>query len=94
MKPVRFAIEDIFEFIFGSTKNKNAHRLLFCIGFGTLLFKLLRFAYRTGPIISRLAIYASNKNNFNRLKFKEKYGANAWVLITGFTEGIGFAYAK
>jgi 17beta-estradiol 17-dehydrogenase / very-long-chain 3-oxoacyl-CoA reductase len=49
---------------------------------------------RTTPILSKLFTFQYNKTSFNKLKFKERYGTNCWALITGFTEGIGYAFAR
>jgi hypothetical protein len=59
-----------------------------------LCFRLFRFVYRTAPIISQLATYQYNRTKFNKLQFRERYGNNSWALITGFTEGIGYAFAR
>lgn len=75
-------------------KAKNSHRLLFCLGFGVLAYKLFNFIYKASPVVAQVAKHVYYKSDFNKLRFKEKYGANCWALVTGFTEGIGFGFAQ
>ena len=80
--------------MFGAVKAKNTHRLLFCLGFGVLAYKLFSLIYKASPVVTGIAKHFYYKSSFNKLKFKEKYGANCWALVTGFTEGIGFGFAQ
>ena len=93
-KPLRYIIEDIFEFMFGRMKTKNTRRLLFCIGFSVLFYKIGQFMYKSTPVASKFLTHFYYRYTFNKLEFKERYGANCWALITGFTEGIGYSFAQ
>ena len=93
LAPLRHLIDDIFSFIFAKIKVKNAKRLLFCVGFYVMTINVGRFVLRTLPVAGSLISHYYDAASFNRLEFKKRYGANCWALITGFTEGIGFAFA-
>lgn len=94
VKPLRYLIDDIFEFMFGAVKAKNTHRLLFCLGFGILAYKLFNLIYKAVPVATDIAKHFYYKSNFSKLKFKERYGNKCWALVTGFTEGIGYGFAQ
>lgn len=93
-KPVRYIIDDIFQFIFGTVKARNSRRFLFCLGFGVLIFKLFKAIYNSIPAMTHVFNHYYYKSIFNKQKFKERYGANCWALVTGFTDGLGYGYAQ
>lgn len=79
--------------LFCSNVSDNIAKYLFLIGTIAITFKMWKFTYRNIMNWSWLPKHLWNARNFTALKFREKYG-HCRVLITGFTEGIGWAFAE
>ena len=80
--------------MFGAAEANNSKRFLFCLGSGVLFYKLARHIYSAASAASVVFNHHYYRSTFNKQKFKERYGANCWVLITGFTDGIGLGFAQ
>lgn len=89
-RPVASIINDLYTFVFNDTTNRNVDKLLYVVG----LFSLLGFTYRGIKHLRWLLHHAIGFVHFNPNAFRNLYGVNSYVVVTGFTEGIGLAFAS
>ena len=57
------------------------------------LFSILRFGYGAIGHLKWMGEHTLAFLSFNPREFRRKYGQHSYALITGFTEGIGLAFA-
>ena len=69
--------------------NRNIDKIFFIIG----ILSLLKLSYNGIRHLTWVYNHALGFLKFNPTLFKNTYGNNSYVAITGFTEGIGLAFA-
>ena len=78
---------------FVNTTDKELKNLLFLTGVSTLTIASLRWLYSSCKAWSWLYPHYVNASKLSADALAKKYG-KCWVLITGFTEGIGRGFAE
>jgi hypothetical protein len=78
---------------FVNTTDKELKNLLFLTGVSTLTVASLRWLYSSCKAWSWLYPHYVNASKLSADALAKKYG-KCWVLITGFTEGIGRGFAE
>lgn len=68
-------------------------KLLFLLGTAALTYKTGRFLYNIGRYWNWVPSHIANAKKLTESNLKQRYGT-CFVVITGFTEGIGRAYAE
>lgn len=75
-------------------KQENSlQNALFLLGVASLTYKTVSFAWQTLNSWKWLPGYLQRQQRLSASALKEKYG-DCYVLITGFTEGIGYGFAQ
>lgn len=84
--------DDFFEYFFPPETTSRVQKLLYLIGIYYITVKTAKFIYslRHWKWVLHHYQYA---RNFNPNEFAERYGKGCWAVVTGFSTGIGFAYA-
>jgi hypothetical protein len=77
---------------FVNTTDKELKNLLFLTGVSAITITSLRWLYSTCKAWSWLFPHYLNASKLSADALTKKYG-KCWVLITGFTEGIGRGFA-
>lgn len=89
-------LADIADHIKGLIFNKddqNLEKLLFLVGVAAITYKTTTFISRTWQSWKWVPEHIINQSKLNGPALKDKYG-DCWVVITGFTEGIGHGFAE
>ena len=71
----------------------NLQKALFLLGVAALTYKTASWMHKTVSLFSWLPSHFVNAKRLTAVNLKRKYG-DCFVAITGFTEGIGRAYAE
>lgn len=86
-------IDDIFEYLLPEMTAERLKKVLYLAG-------IYYFASRAGQLVFNLYKnwrwlwgHGKYQRDFNQEKFTERYGRGSWAVVTGFSSGIGFAYA-
>lgn len=87
-------IKDLFKLIFGGTESYRLQKGLFLVGSIFILHKIIRGAIGIYTSLNWLPKHYGLQSSFDEKEFRCRYGNDCWVLITGFTAGMGLAYAK
>lgn len=88
-------ISDVYGWVFESrVLTQTVQKYLFLLGGFLLLSRFLQRAYNLLRNWSWLPEHISVAKNFDPERLRERYGRDCWVVVTGFTHGIGLAYAK
>lgn len=103
--PITLLLNKLFTSTFLSDVSTYLHSLLFSkatpslnnflfvagtVGITFNLAKLLYSKYRLWEWVPR---HLANRKLVNQKYFKDRYGHNVYAVVTGPTEGIGFAFA-
>lgn len=71
----------------------KTHNFLFAAGVAGITYKIANLLWKQYQSWKWVPKHYSNRKNVNEKYFKSRYGENVYAVVTGPTEGIGFAFA-
>jgi len=87
-------ISDLYKFFFSRSGTGKLQKYLFLVGGLVLLHRVVHGAIGLYQGVEVLVRHKQLEHSFDAKAFKHRYGEDCWVLVTGFTSGLGLSYAK
>lgn len=86
-------MSDYIKSLLFNKDDETLQKLLFLTGVATLTYKSSSWLYKNWRSWEWLPSHFANEAKLNGPALKKKYG-DCWVVITGFTQGIGHGFAE
>lgn len=90
---VGLLVDDIFAYMFPPLTTGKFQKYLYLLGVYFMASKIIEKSISMFRQARTLAAHISYQYRFDPFEFRHRYGEKCWALVTGFSSGIGFAYA-
>ena len=91
--PLLQGVSDYAHSLLFNKDDESLRKVLFLAGVTALTAKMGGWLYKTWKSWKWVPAHFRNEANLNGSALKKKYG-DCWVVITGFTQGIGRGFAE